>query len=140
MTFYCFGPDSHDALMVASGWWAETVVGDLWFDWDYWEDETGQTIFAFKHRRHAEMFDAMFHRKAISYVAYKEFWLNQFGRDRLDNTFLTVGWTPEVVIPSTLSMTRRRILDGGRVLFRRNVGWFFERERDAMVFLFEDIE
>ncbi len=127
--------------------WCEFMIGDSWDGWDcapIWGHD-GDELFRFEHKRHAEDFEAIFGKtihqhRIIPFDLYRYFFINKFGRDRLANTFLEKGWTPEVVVPSSLTLHRKRKLEGGRVLFRRNVGWFFEKERDAIVFLLADFD
>lgn len=140
-------PQYDNSVSWAAIKWCEFVVGDPWDGWDCapvageWEAE----LFRFSHLKHAEQFKATFDRKVrdtlvVSYQTYRYFWINQMGRDRLDTTFSEKGWEPQAVIPSNLTLHRKRRLDGGRVYFRRNVGWFFEREQDAMMFLLFDFD
>lgn len=127
--------------------WCEFVVGDMWDDWQstWSKHNPDQELYQFKHQRHAEQFQMLFGRtvkghRIIPFRSYRYFWINQFGRARIDNMFLDKGWTPEVMIPSEMILHRKRKLDGGRVIFRRNVGWFFEKERDALLFLLFDFD
>lgn len=139
----------HSDVSIAAARWCEFVVGEMWDDWQSsWSKFTpNDEVFHFKHKRHAEQFQMLFGRtvngrRIIPFSAYRYFWLNHLGRDRIDNTFLDKGWTPEVIIPSCLTLHRKQkhTFDGGRVIFRRNVGWFFEKERDALLFLLFDFD
>ena len=127
--------------------WCEFVVGEMWDGWDSFrlKGDHKDELFKFQHKVHAEQFQKTFCRlhngyRIVPYDVYRYFWINQFGRDRLNSTFAEKGWTPQVVIPSDVTLHRKRRLDGGRVYFRRRVGWFFEREQDALFFLLFDID
>lgn len=131
---------------IAATRWCEFVVGDMWDGWDSFRlPDSNDELFMFEHKTHAEQFEQTFcklhnNHRIVPYETYRYFWINQFGRDRLNNTFLEKGWTPETVIPSEVTLHRKRRLDGGRVYFRRTVGWFFEREQDALLFLLFDFD
>ena len=140
-------PHFDSSISFAATRWCEFMIGDAWFGWDcapIW-GQNNEELFRFEHKKHAEEFKAIFGRtvnemRIIPYDLYRYYWINQFGRDRLANTFMEKGWTPQVVVPSNIVLNRKRKLDGGKVLFRRNVGWFFEREQDALMFLLVDFD
>lgn len=138
------------SLSWAAARWCEFTIGGPWDGWvthpitnddgKYFED-----LFVFEKKMHAEQFQNIFCRdfngyQIFAYDTYRYFWINQFGRDRLDNAFSEKGWTPEAVIPSFYPLPRKRGLTGGRMYFRRQVGWFFEREQDAMIFLLFELD
>lgn len=124
--------------------WCEFIVGDLGDGWFQTDGDQGD-IYHFYYEVHAEYFRNLFGKThngslIVPYSTYRSFWINRLGRDRLDRVSEEKGWVPQVVIPSDVTLNRRRRLEGGRVYFRRFTGWFFEREQDALMFLLFDFD